>query len=58
MNYRGRFNEYMIFEAESELVHTLGKNAPPSSKFKQFAQTVPEEGNPVIILAKLKRKYQ
>lgn len=55
---RGRYNEFMIFETTSELVHTLGKNAPPPSKFKQFAQTVPEEGNPVIILAKLKKKYQ
>lgn len=54
----GRFNEYLILGVDSGVVHRLGKAAPVGSKFKQFAQTVPEEGNPVIILAKLKKKYQ
>lgn len=56
--FLGRFKDYMIFEAKSDLVYRLGQTAPSGSKFKQLAQTVPEEGNPVIILAKLKKKYQ
>ena len=54
----GGYNGYMILGAKPDAVYRLGQTAPNGGKFKQFAQTVPEEGNPVIILAKLKKKYQ
>jgi hypothetical protein len=52
------YNDYMVLGTKPTTVYDLGQAAPANSKFKQFAQTVPEEGNPVIILAKLKEKYR
>jgi hypothetical protein len=48
----------MIFEATADPIFNLGQKAKDGSKFKQFAQSVPKEGNRGIILAKLKKKYQ
>jgi len=56
-----RYQEYLIFELDPELVNQLGsrENANASSwKFREFAKTVPADGNPVIMLGKLKPLYQ